>query len=384
MQRLEFVQFARQPQANIRELCRRFTISPATAYKWLERFERDGLCGLSDRSRRPHHSPAQCSTKTEQLVLQLHRRFPYWGPRKLRQLLPDHLTSTERPAVSTLARILKRHGCRVLCDTSPQPPYQRFSYPAPNQLWQMDFKGDFPLARSGRCFPLTLLDDHSRFALLLRACPAVNRAHVQPALQKAFHRYGLPEKILCDNAGPWGTSDPHVRFTALGVWLLRLGVEITHGRPYHPQTQGKCERFHRTLKVELLNRSIPWRSLPHCQQEFDQWRHRYNHLRPHHALQMTPPATHYQPATRPMPKCLPPIEYLPGDFIRLVKAKGEITFQNHFFTIGQAFARLPVALRPMAQDGLFALFFSWKQLGFIDLTAILKNKFRYNPLILSS
>lgn len=180
MQRLELVQFAQQPAANKRALCRQLQISPSTAYKWLERFAHEGLEGLSDRSRRPRHSPGQSAPEIEQLILQLHARFPCWGPRKLRQLfLTQGLApGAPPPGLSTIARILKRRGCHVLGDCQRQKPFQRFVAPAPNHLWQMDFKGHFALSRGGRCFPLTILDDHSRFALALRACSGANRAQV--------------------------------------------------------------------------------------------------------------------------------------------------------------------------------------------------------------
>lgn len=381
MQRFEFVQFALQPGANRRELCRRFALSPSTAYKWLERFQTQGVEGLSDRSRRPHHSPGQTDPRLAERLLQLQERFPCWGPRKLRQLLRTSDPAAALPAPSTVAAILKRYGRRVLSDASAQPPYQRFVHSQPNELWQMDFKGPFPLSRSrGSCYPLTLLDDHSRFALALHACSAQHGGTVQPVLVQAFQRYGLPERILCDNAGPWGSSEPRTRFTRLEVWLLRLGVELTHGRPHHPQTQGKCERFHRTLQLELLQRSTAWPTLAHCQSRFDQWRHTYNHLRPHQALELAPPASRYRPSTRPMPAQLPPIQYLAGDQICRVKSKGEITFRNHCFFVGQALAGLPVALRPTTQDALFALFFCWKQLGYLNLRSACKAKFRYNAL----
>jgi len=384
MKRLEFVQFAIQPQANIRELCRRFRISPSTAYKWIERHRLQGCPGLEDRSRKPGNSPRKTSPAMEQLVIRTHKRFPCWGPRKLRQLL---LNEGKRalPAPSTFSVILKRHHCKVAHDAAPHRPFIRFSKDSPNELWQMDFKGDFLTAAGSRCYPLTLLDDHSRYALALKACPATNRSHVQPLLEQAFERYGLPDRILCDNAGPWGTSETRARFTTLGVWLLRLGVDITHGRPWHPQTQGKCERFHRTFKVEVLNRSTPFRNLSHCQFHFDQWLHCYNHQRPHQALQMATPSSLYRPSPRSMPSKLPPLEYLHDDTVRIVKAKGEITFKNHFFFVGSAFCGLPVALRQCSTaDGLFDLFFSWKKLGSINLKLPLKNKFRYNPILPTS
>jgi transposase InsO family protein len=379
MQRLEFIEFARQSGANVRELCRRYGVSPTTAYKWLRRHREQGSKGLEERSRRPHSSSRQTSAGVERLVVEVHGRFPYRGARKLRQVLYNE-GHRELPAASTIAMILERHGCQVRTPVSQQAVYQRFVHAEPNRLWQMDFKGDFAM-RSGRCHPLTVLDDHSRFALCLKACPAVNGGYAAPALEQVFRRFGLPERILCDNAGPWGTSDKRARFTAFGVWLLRLGVDIIHGRPLHPQTQGKCERFHRSFKVEVLNRSTPWRDLAHCQSHFDEWRESYNHVRPHHALDLATPASHYRPSLRAMPVTLPLIEYLPEDHVRAVKSKGEITFRNHFFFIGAAFAGLPLALRPALPDGRFDVFFSWKKLGSIDLASPLKPKFRYNPVL---
>jgi len=379
MQRKEFIEFARQAGANVRELSRRYGVSPTTAYKWLGRYEEEGEEGLMDRSRRPARSPQRTSAEQERAVLGVHERYPYWGARKLRQVLVNE-GGMELPAVSTVVAILRRHGCQVRGSGAVQKAWQRFNQPEPNRLWQMDFKGHFA-AGAARCHPLTIIDDHSRYAVCLRACAGEHGGYVRPALEAAFTRYGLPERILCDNAGPWGTSERRARYTALGVWLLRLGVEVVHGRPLHPQTQGKCERFHRSLKTEVLSQATPWRDLRHCQLHFDRWRQSYNHERPHHALDLATPASRYRPSPRSLPLILPALDYLPEDHIRLVKTKGEITFQNHFFFIGQAFAKLPVALRHALPDGRFDVYFGWKRLGSIDLRTSLKTKFCYNPLL---
>lgn len=378
MQRLEFVELARKPGANIRELCRRYKVSPTTAYKWLGRYEEGGSEGLEDRSRRPTRSPGRASKKQERLVVEVHDRYPYWGPRKLQRILQNEGHS-DVPAASTISAILRRNGRQVLGAPREQKAYQRFCHPEPNMLWQMDFKGHFAMKRD-RCHPLTVIDDHSRFALCLKACAAANDGEVRPVLEAVFARFGLPDRILCDNAGPWGTSDPRARYTGMGVWLLRLGVDITHGRPLHPQTQGKCERFHRSFKTEVLNCTLPWRDLAHCQRHFDDFRKRYNQVRPHRSLDGDTPTSRYRPSSRSLPASLPAIEYLPEDQIRTVKSKGEITFKNHFFSIGSAFAGLPVALREAAVDGCFDVYFSWKKLGSLDLRAPLKSKFRYNSL----
>ncbi len=378
MSRFEFITLARKEGVNVGQMCRNFGISPTTGYKWLKRYDQGGEGALRDCSRRPHRSPHRTSAPVEDAVVRMHRRYPYWGPRKLRRLL-----SGQRgvPAASTIGQILRRHGCKVLVDQHPQGPFKRFERESPNSLWQMDFKGDFSLSRGGRCFPLVVVDDHSRYAIALEATDSTRGQPVQQSLQQAFTRYGLPESILADNGPPWGASDPRCRYTTLGVWLLRLGVELIHGRPYHPQTQGKCERLNRTLQVELLNDSIGWRDLPHCQRHFQKWRHQYNHIRPHESVGMQTPATRYRPSTCPMPRVLPQEDYLSSDIVRMVKSKGEITFKNHFFYVGHAFRGLPVALRATATDQLYDLYYSWKKLGSIDLHQVHKLKFRYHPIL---
>lgn len=192
------------------------------------------------------------------------------------------------PAASTITDILRRHGRLSEDEASKHKAWTRFEHEAPNQLWQMDFKGHFPMGQ-GRCHPLTVLDDHSRFSLGLIACSNERTETVQRGLTSLFRRYGLPDRILADNGSPWGSNGEH-RYTQLNVWLLRLGIITSHGRSYHPQTQGKEERFHRTLKAELL-RWEDFRNLTHCQRLFDAWRNKYNMERPHEALE-----SKYRPA----------------------------------------------------------------------------------------
>ena len=200
----------------------------------------------------------------------------------------------------------------------------------------MDHKGDFPLQSGQRCHALTVLDDHSRFNLVLDAADNQRTATVQAALTTAFAHYGLPEAILCDNGATWRGLGDGSGHTPLTVWLLRLGIRVLHGRPYHPQTQGKEERFHRTLEQELLVRHT-WRDLPHCAKEFARFRQRYNHERPHDSVGNNPPASRYRPSVRPLPAQLPALEYDNME-VRVVRAKGAITFRNQTWAIGQAFA----------------------------------------------
>jgi len=362
-QRLEFVTLATAENANIRHLCRSFKISPTTAYKWLDRFRSDGVNGLTDRSRRPHHSPSQTPAEMEETVTNLRSKHPAWGGRKLKQRLLD-LAQAGVPAPSTITAILQRHQLLDPKESAKHQAFHRFERAAPNELWQMDFKGEFKLPQ-GRCYPLTILDDHSRFAVALQACARNTRDITQEAMIQVFQRYGLPEWITCDNGSPWG-SGGRSYYTALGVWLMRLGIGISHSRPHHPQTQGKDERFHRTLEAEVL-RYLHGDSLAQWQRHFDQWRVVYNTERPHEALAMAVPASRYQPSHRRYPAKLPAIEYGPADIVRKVRHYGHIKYDGHEYHVGSAFYGLHVALRQTTTDGLFDVFFCNHKIGKLDL-----------------
>ena len=184
-------------------------------------------------------------------------------------------------------------------------------------------------------------------------------------LTLAFRQYGLPKRMLMDNGSPWGDDrqSPH---TILTAWLMRLDVAVSHGRPYHPQTQGKDERLHRTLQTELLDQ-VNLHSLSESQAQFDIWRKFYNSERPHQALGQAVPAERYQPSSRPFPEVLPPIVYEPGDIIRSVDLGGKIGFHNQRFRVGKAFRYCPVALRPTDMDGILDVFFCRYKVAQINL-----------------
>jgi transposase InsO family protein len=381
--RREFVALALAGSVDMTELCRRFGISRKTGYKWRKRFAVGGAEALRDRPRTRRRTCNQTSVRAEAQVLAIRRKNPTWGPRKLhRRLLDLGHQAGALPAVSTFGRILQRAGCIAPQVVAQHRPGQRFSRPEPNQLWQMDFKGHFALQRHGRCHPLTVLDDCSRFLIGLQACPNEQALTVQTRLQRLFRVYGLPESILCDNGPPWAGCGPeHTRLT---VWLLRLGVAVIHGRPYHPQTQGKDERFHRTLKADLLDRH-DWRDFAQAQHRFDRYRRLYNYDRPHEALDLAVPATRYRASARALPQQLPPVEYAAHELVRPVKSKGEITFRSRFYYIGQAFAGLPLALRPTATDGVYRVCLAAFTLGLIDCAKrTAQPKGNYHPLLPAS
>ena len=362
-QRREFVRLAMQEGANRRELCRRFGISPEVGYKWLERWAA-GDRDLADRSRRPHASPSRSDALTEGSVLAIRDDHQAWGARKIARCLERQ--GTTPPAISTIHEILRRHD-RIAPAVSSSGPYQRFEKAAPNLLWQMDFKGWVPLANAARCHPLTIVDDHSRYAVCLAACANEQSETVQARLTATFRRYGLPQAFFVDNGPPWGDASGE-HWTRLGVWLLKLGVAVLHSRPFHPQSRGKNERFHRTLKAEVFALR-QFRDLAELQHAFDQWRAVYNFDRPHQALDQDVPASRYRPSPRPMPDRLPQIEYDEQEIVRTVgTSKDYISFKGRLWNVPRAFRGERVAIRPLVADARFGIFFGAHQIATIDLT----------------
>ena len=363
--REEFVKLAMQAGANRRELCRRFGIAPKTGYKWLQRYALEGGGGLSDRSHRPRRSPMRTAAEVEAHVLRIRGGvLGCWGGRKLARRLV--LEGGPELAPSTITGILRRSGLLNQQTAPPPRPFQRFERAAPNELWQMDFKGHFPFFNGARCHPLTVLDDHSRFSLVLQACADEREQTVRSVLTEAFRRYGLPAAMLMDNGSPWGAAGAQP-FTAFSLWLIRLGIKVSHGRPYHPQTQGKDERFHRTLKFEVL-RHFNFTSLEHCQRQFDVFRDRYNLVRPHDALGLATPGDRYRPSPIPFPESLPPIDYPAELEVRKVQAEGWFSFRGRRFRVSKALRGYPIALRHSELgDSLREVLFCHQTIATIDL-----------------
>lgn len=364
-QRREFVRLALQEGANRRELCRRFGISAEVGYKWLARHA-SGDAELVDRSRRPHVSPRRSPVEVEAQILAVRDAHPAWGARKIVHCLSrDGLTP---PATSTVHAILQRHGRVAAPPTGPTRPLMRFEKDAPNALWQMDFKGHIPLADGTPCHPLTMIDDHSRYALRLTACSNQQRMTVQQQLTQTFYRYGLPDALFVDNGPPWGDGSQS-RWTGLRVWLLKLGIDVIYARPMHPQSRGKNERFHRTLKAEVLAMRR-FKGFTDVQRAFDLWRTVYNLERPHEALGMAVPASRYRPSPRAMPERLEDITYAPGDIVRTVSTQlgASISFKGRSWRVPRAFRGEYLAIRPSATDGQYGVFFGSWQVATIDLT----------------
>lgn len=367
--RREFVRLARSGEVGVAALCRRFGISRQTGFTLLRRHQEGGDAALADRSRRPHDSPRRVPAEIEARILELRAAHPRWGGRKLARRLRD-LGVAGVPVPSTVTEVLRRAGQLDPAEAARHRAFLRFERSGPNELWQMDFKGHIA-AGVRRCHPLTVLDDHSRYALGIAACARETLAEVQQQLSVLFRRYGLPGAILCDNGSPWGATGHvgrlAVQRTALEVWLMRLGVATLHGRPRHPQTQGKDERFHRTLDVEVLQ-GRHFTDLAECQSAFNAWRPIYNEQRPHEALDLAVPASRYQPSRLTFPEVLPLPDYDSADLVRRVRPNGYFKLRGRMVGLSQAFAGLDIALRPTGHNGVLSLHFMRFRLGEIDIT----------------
>jgi transposase InsO family protein len=313
----------------VAQVCRDFGVSRKTAYKWLARHAADPDAPPADRSRRPHASPSRTATALADAVLAVRDQFG-WGPRKIVAYLRNH----DRPAppVRTAAAILRRNG-RVRAPTPQPAAAQRFERGTPNELWQLDFKGFVWVGRQ-KVYPLTVLDDHSRYLLAADPCTDQTMATAWAGLWRVFGEVGLPDAVLCDNA--FGTHNPGVPSVSwFEAQLLRLGVRPIHGRAYHPQTQGKVERFHGTLVREVWP-TIRRDTLAHFAADLARWRVGvYNAVRPHEALGDRPPVTRWQPSRRPRPAVLPAVEYPAGAVLRKVAGTGDITWHCARILVGR-------------------------------------------------
>lgn len=330
-QRLALIHAVRTAGLSVAEAARRYGVSRKTAHKWLARHDADPDAPPVDRSRRPATNPARTAEELERLVLEARDRWG-WGPRKLHARL--RAEGRPAPPARTIAAILARHGRVRRPAAEPGPPPQRFERPGPNELWQLDFKGPLEVQRR-RVSPLAVLDDHSRYCLLLRPCTDQTYATVQAALWEAFGEVGLPEALLCDNA--FAARNTAVGLSAFDAWLIRLGIRPIHGRPYHPQTQGKLERFNGTLARELwptARRDL----LAHFAVDLERWRPVYNALRPHESLGDEPPAFRWRPSPRPRPATVPEVSYPAGSELRVVGQAGDIRWRRARVLIGQGLA----------------------------------------------
>ena len=339
-QREQFVKEATEGNGTITALCRKYGISRKTGYKWLNRAA-EGL-QLCDQSRRPNQQPSKTADELEALIVQMRLSHPAWGGKTIRAVL-EAAGVEGLPSDKTCCNILKRNGLIDPAESAKHTAFQRFEKQHCKEMWQTDFKGDFLLGNGVRCYPLTILDDHSRYSIRIE--PKVSATDVKSSFIAAFQEYGLPNSVLSDNGSQFAGA--HRGLSTFERFLIDLDILPIHGRPIHPQTQGKIERFHRTFKQEAL-RTIPI-DMDNAATRFANWRWTYNEVRPHHALGMKTPASVYQPSTR---KYYEPKPYVYDEGSRLIKVNnwGYLRFGSNQLFLSETMADTYVEIRFTEND----------------------------------
>ncbi|TIN90285.1 MAG: IS481 family transposase [Mesorhizobium sp.] len=361
--KLEFVRLAAQDGSNVSALCRRFGIGRTCGHKLIARYRAHGEAGLAEQSRRPATSPSRSVDAVEAAVLGMRRAHPAWGGRKIAKVLRREGTGS--PAPSTVTGILHRNGVELGLLGGGAKPFGRFEHAAPNDLWQMDFKGHVALRQGGRLHPLTALDDHSRFSVVLQACINETGETVKAHLIAAFRRYGQPQRMAFDNGPPWGDGG-RSNFTRFTVWLIEHGVAVSHSRPLHPQTLGKEERFHRSLKAEAMA-GPAFENIEGAQNAFDAWRDLYNAERPHDGLNGCVPLDRYTPSPRSFSEAVEAFDYPKGAIVRKVQKEGRVALCGYILRLSKAFGGKAVAFIPTGKDGVFQAFFRHQKIETVDL-----------------
>ena len=359
--REEFVRRVLAKEKSKAALCREYGISRPTGDKWLRRYQEEQP--LSDRSRAPKTQPGRVAPEVEAHIVQLRRQYPALGAGKLHKMM-ENMGHKDLPCARTFNNIFARNHLISKEASLAAKHIQRFEKERPNVMWQADFKGNFALANGFRCHPLNILDDHSRFCLCTEALKNETFLSVKPVFERVFSEFGLPHSLLCDNGNPWGTSQS-TGYTAFEVWLMELGVLTLHGRPLHPQTQGKQERFNRSFTRECLAGKT-FRDLADAQKAFDDYRAFYNTVRPHSALELAVPASVYSTSPRPFPSHIEDWEYGNNCQLCKVRQNGYFSFEGQGYFLSEAFRGKTIAVRESHLPGQITLLFRQFRIGRID------------------
>jgi len=326
-QRVQFVVAASRREKSFSALCEEFNVSRPTGRLWLQRYREQGIAGIAERSRAPQHRPTQTPAWLEAQVVELRRQYPDWGARKLQVLLSRQGLEVKR---STIHRILLRQGL-VREQDRHGAAVQRFERSQANELWQMDFKG--PLQRGNETGPLSVLDDHSRYVIALRAMEDLRGETVREQMEGALAECGVPQAMLMDHGTPWWSMRSGGGLTYLSLWLMRQGIQLHWSGIRHPQTQGKVERFHGALQ-RAVDRRMGDEKL--TQQWLDEYRWEHNHVRPHEALGMATPASRWRPSARRYDPHPMAYEYEPGAWVLKVDCQGKLDVGGHKWQITKA------------------------------------------------
>ena len=365
--REEFI-IAAESSSNFSSVCREFGISRRTGYKWIDRHQNGD--SLSDRSHARLTIGNQTSPEIEALILSVRSENPGWGGKTIRQVLLNH-GHTDLPCVKTFNNILKRNGCIATEESLKHKPFVRFEKDHCNEMWQTDFKGEFATKSGAYCFPLDILDDHSRFLIKIQGLPNTANA-VLPCFKAAFEEFGMPNSVLSDNGAQFAGF--RQGYTQFEKWLMNHDVLPIHGRIKHPQTQGKIERFHRTMKSELLKHH-EFEDVSDADKGLQEWRLKYNTVRPHEALGMKCPADVYTPSEKIYCDQVKPYYYGGQYHVLKVNNWGYVRFAHHQVYLSETMIDEYIEFRPNPLgDSFVACYRNFKIAEFSTIDGKLLNR----------
>lgn len=327
-ERIKFILSYEADLVSFSDLCKDFQVSRKTGYKWLKRYDTEGFKGLQNQSRAPLHHANQISEKIESMILEAKRKHPHWGPKKLINWLGQEYSHLEWPATSTAGDLLKRHGLvKARKRRIRTPPYtQPFELcEDPNDVWSIDYKGNFTLGNGQGCYPLTLTDNCSRYLLACEAFPAISGLDVKRTLIRVFKEHGLPKAIKSDNGSPFSTRGL-AGLSRLAVWWIKLGIVPERIKPGCPQENGRHERMHLTMKQEVI--TPPKETMLLQQSALDDFRNEFNHQRPHEGIDNKRPAWLFAQSPRAYPEQIKPIEYDSSITTRKIRTNGTMKWNG--------------------------------------------------------
>jgi putative transposase len=364
-ERAKFIIASKEGCYSMTELCERFSISRKTGYKWINRYEADGLQGLSDQSRAPRSHPHRVDDSIRDLLIECRRKHPTWGARKIISILEGRRPDLLLPAASTITEIFGREGL-----LQRRHPRKKYAHPgagtltvgAPNEVWTADFKGEFRMKNRQYCYPLTIADAYSRFLLACQSLSSTAQKGAFPVFKQLFQEYGLPQAIRTDNGVPFSTS-ALCGLSRLSVWWTKLGIHHQRIDPGKPEQNGRHERMHRTLKAETTR--PPEINLQQQQIRFECFREEFNNIRPHEALGQKVPASEYSSSTKALPRRTPKPNYASHHEVRLVSDRGSFKFKTHQIFLSLALVKEQIALEEI-DDGIWRIYFYDLILGHLN------------------
>ena len=368
-ERIRFASDFESGHWSMTELCERFGVSRPTGYKWLARYQASGAVGLDDRSRAPHRSPHQTDADLETLLVAARHTYG-WGAKKLLHVLQKRHPDRAWPARSTVNTILDRRGLlhkNRRRRTWTHPGAAPLQTDRPNQVWPVDFKGQFKTRDGQYCYPLTVTDHFSRALLTCRGLLSVKTLLAKPVFRALFRDVGLPDAIRSDNGAPFASTGIH-GLSALNVWWMQLGIVHQRIAPSSPQENGQHERMHRELKRETTRPAAS--SLRTQQRRFDAFRHRYNEERPHEGIDNDTPASRWMPSARPYPERITPPSYPAHMEVRRISTAGTFRLHSQQPFLSQTLKNEDIGLEEVG-DGIWNIVYYHTLLGKIDERSLL-------------